>query len=337
MRVTDNIYGTDIIYNYGTFDFADPDFYPKFVEGNLLYFVSTEKFTDFIYSYQLENRSIIEQQLQLTCEEKQQLFKALQINSLEQNKYYHYKFLLDNCSTRLRDIVANNTKDSLTFRSILPSPPPSFRDMLHEYLDKGKQYWSGFGIDLVLGTEADRGANNSEAMFLPDYLMKGFDSGFINNKPIVSNKRTILPASSVIQQEDSFFTPLNTTVLLLLIIGTLSFIKLKPIQNILNIFDVAFFLILGAIGALILFMWVGTQHELCRNNYNLLWALPTHLPMAFFILTKKDWVKQYFKISAIIYLILVILWVFLPQGMNSAFFPLVALAGIRSFFRAFKK
>src|SRR5688500_1732759 len=95
LRVTDAT-GLDIIFNYGTFDFDDPQFYVKFVKGKLLYFVSTERFSDFRRSYQYENRSIIEQDLHLTCEERQRLFDALRINAREENKYYAYEFLFDN-------------------------------------------------------------------------------------------------------------------------------------------------------------------------------------------------------------------------------------------------
>ena len=44
-RVKDRVMGTDIIFNYGTFDFGDPGFYKKFVRGKLLYFVSVQDFT----------------------------------------------------------------------------------------------------------------------------------------------------------------------------------------------------------------------------------------------------------------------------------------------------
>src|SRR5688500_16751461 len=39
MRVQDYSMGTDIIYNYGTFEFG-PDFYTQFIQGKLLYFLS---------------------------------------------------------------------------------------------------------------------------------------------------------------------------------------------------------------------------------------------------------------------------------------------------------
>src|SRR5205085_1968054 len=112
----------DIIYNYGTFDFDDPDFYTKFVRGKLPYSVSAENFNTFMYEYQVENRQVIEQILDLTCEEKEQLFLALRENSREENRYYRYQYLFDNCSTRPRDIIAKNTSDTIKYKTIIAEP-----------------------------------------------------------------------------------------------------------------------------------------------------------------------------------------------------------------------
>lgn len=333
IRVQEPASNTDIIFNYGTFDFEDPGFYVKFVRGKLLYFVSIERFENFYYSYQYENRSIIEQTLNLSCEEKTRLFSALKTNLLEENKYYLYDFLFDNCSTRLRDIVARNTSDSLSFRRIIPDKPPTFRNLIHEYLRNGGQYWSKLGIDLLLGSRIDVPVSSAQAMFLPDYLMKGFDSAFQQNKPLVSSKRTILPADETTRTKTGWFRPFVATMILLIVFGSLQFIYRPRPQAILDVFDVAFFLILGLIGVLILFMWLGTDHRLCRDNFNLLWALPTHLVAAFFIHSSRKWVVFYFRLMSIWYFILFFGWALIPQEMNSAFVPLVVLAFIRSYVR----
>src|SRR4051794_25999886 len=50
-RIKDRLMGTDIIFNYGTFDFEDPGFYKKFIRGKLLYFVSVQDFNGFKEDY----------------------------------------------------------------------------------------------------------------------------------------------------------------------------------------------------------------------------------------------------------------------------------------------
>ncbi|HSB91941.1 MAG TPA: DUF4105 domain-containing protein, partial [Flavitalea sp.] len=187
-RVKDRMRDTDIIFNYGTFDFGDPDFYKKFVRGKLLYFVSIQDFQGFREDYRAERRGIIEQKLNLSCEDRQSLYEALRTNLKEENRYYKYEFLYDNCSTRLKDILKKTSNSGVQFHNIVPEPVPTFRDMIHTYLDAGEKYWSKLGIDMLLGNRIDKIPTNEQAMFLPDYLMKGFDSAFVNGKPIVTDK-----------------------------------------------------------------------------------------------------------------------------------------------------
>jgi len=332
-RVTDRVMGTDIIFNYGTFEFDDPDFYKKFVRGKLLYYVSAQDFFGFREDYRMEGRGIIEQQLTLDCSDKQALYQALRTNLREENKYYKYDFLYDNCSTRLKDILIKATGGRVTFKNILQQPLPSFRDMIHEYLDAGDQYWSKLGIDMLLGNRIDKIPTNEQAMFLPDYLLKGFDSAAVNGKSIVIKKQSILSRSVQAKDAGYLTQPLVITSVLLLVIGVLQFSKKPWAARILRGFDSVFFFVLGALGLLMLFMWFGTDHKGCSNNFNLLWAIPFHLPVAFMLYQNKEWVRKYFVLMAGWYFLLFFAWSLLPQGMNPAFVPIVILAFMRSIVR----
>jgi hypothetical protein len=327
LRVQDQQNGTDYVFNYGTFEFG-PDFYTQFITGKLLYFLSVENFDDFLYQYRVESRSVQEQVLQLSCAEKEKLFSALQTNAQEQNRYYKYDFLFDNCTTRAGDIVSKNT-NAPVFKNILAGEAPTFRDQIHSYLDAGNEYWSKLGIDILLGAKLDRKAGNREAMFLPDYLLKGFDSALVDGHPLVLSKQNILELPSP-AKDSSFFTPGLVFSFLLVIVLALSFIRQGWVAATLSIFDFLFFFVLGMAGLLLLFMWFGTDHTVCRNNYNLLWALPSHLVMAFFVHSRKGWVRKYFNIVFWITIGLAAAWFFLPQQMNNALIPILLLIIFRS-------
>lgn len=327
----------DIIYNYGTFDFEDPDFYKKFVKGKLHYFVSAEMFDRFVLEYKYEKRGIIEQQLNMNCEERQKLFNALRENAKEENKYYEYQYLFDNCSTRPRDIIASGFNGTVSFKNILSTPPPTYRNLIHEYLDKGKQHWSKFGIDLLLASRIDRKVTSLESMFLPDYLERGYDSAMVDGRRTVSEKKVLLRKIPSLNQSDSWFTPLLLTSVLLVIGVMLTFIRTGGAQKIADVFDIGYFLILGLMGCFMLFMWFGTDHELCRDNFNVLWALPTHAVMSFFVLKKQPFVKKYFGVTGILAALFLITLPILPQEMNTAFLPLILLSAIRSISRYMKK
>ncbi|RYG03456.1 MAG: DUF4105 domain-containing protein [Chitinophagaceae bacterium] len=109
IRIMDASNGMDIVYNYGTMEFDDFSFYVKFTRGQMLYYLSYTDMNSFLYEYQVTKRSVTEQELRLTCEDKIRLFGALKLNATDENKYYNYSFLYDNCSTRIRDIISNKS------------------------------------------------------------------------------------------------------------------------------------------------------------------------------------------------------------------------------------
>lgn len=329
IRVVDTTTHTDKIYNYGTFDFYDPDFYIKFIKGKLLYYVDVEPYQSFIRGYQYEQRSVVEQELLLTTKEKLQLQRALDSNARDENKYYNYDFLFDNCATRVRDIILNNIDGNVNMRPILPPEGMTFRDLIYYYLNNNHAYWSKLGIDILLGSGMDRRATDFESMFLPDYLYNGFDSATVKNRTIIKSRRDILPSGAAASNSPGF-TPLLCFVLLATLWLAIVLLTKQNHSRLLKGMDFSLFLLTGLLGLLLVLMWVGTNHQLCRNNFNLLWAIPFHSVAAFSILSKKPWAKRYWLLSAVFAGALLLCWPFLPQHLNTALLPIVALLGWRS-------
>jgi hypothetical protein len=328
IRVQDSSAGTDIVFNYGTFEFG-PDFYSKFIKGKLLYFLSAEPFPDFVSTYQYESRSIIEQQLALDCNEKQKLFSALQQNALPENRNYRYDFLYDNCTTRARDIIRDNCSSPVVFKDIRDGGQPTFRNLIHRYLNAGNQHWSKLGIDMLLGADLDKKATNEQTMFLPDNLLKGMDSTVKDGHSLVVSKQTILALPSPLSK-GNFFTPLVVFSNLLLLLLIFSFVNKRMVRRVIAIFDFLFFFLLGLAGLVMLFMWFGTNHVVCRNNYNLLWALPTHVAGAFFVRSNQRWTNYYWLGTIIFATFLLIAWIFIPQQLNLAVLPILLMILLRA-------
>jgi hypothetical protein len=329
IRVTDSAAGTDEVYNYGTFEFS-PDFYYQFVKGKLLYALSVEDFRNFVLQYQYESRSIWEQELLLDCDQKQKVNSALRTNALPENRFYRYDFLFDNCTTRARDMLVRNGGGPVQYKLLFPEKQPTFRNLIYIYLNRGHQDWSKLGIDLLLGAKLDRRATNEQAMFLPENLLKAMDTATVNTRPLVKEETTLL-AMPFVAAESYLITPFVLFSFLLAAIGFLSFTKKRWAGKVVRVFDFLLFFVLGCTGVLLLFMWFGTDHQLCANNYNLLWALPTHLVASFFLFSKKDWVRLYFKLNFFLAVILLLSWAFLPQQLNIALIPLILLIVLRSY------
>jgi Domain of unknown function (DUF4105) len=325
IRVIDSSSVTDVVYNYGNFNFDDEGFYIKFTRGKLLYYVSADNFEDFKYSYQITNRGITEQILNLTAAEKTTIQHFLNNNLKEENRFYKYDFFFDNCTTRLRDIIKKNHDSTFTIRPVMPVGT-TFRQAIYQYLDKGQKHWSKLGIDILLGQPCDGVMTAEQMQFLPDNLMTSLDSP--NNLLILSHQN--LYTISDDSNTKTFFTPLIIFSLLLIIIAAISLSKNKMARIFLQGFDGLLFFCTGLLGIILIFMWLGTDHSMTKNNFNLLWAWPTHFIIAFFTNNKKRWVKKYFGFTAIMLTIVLLTWFFLPQHLNLALIPIALLLLYRS-------
>lgn len=335
-RVVDSNAVSDIVYNYGTFNFDDPNFYMKFVRGKLMYYISREYFNDtdgymgFRSLYQSTNRGITEQVLELTDAEKKAVRLFLNNNLKEENKYYKYDFFFDNCTTRLRDILKKQHDSVFCKKAVMP-PGSRFRQAIHQYLDKNNKDWSKLSIDILLGLPCDAVMTAEQMQFLPDNLLKSLDS---SAHPMVASSQNLYPIEDSGNQK-SFFSPFVVFSLLFVFIFLLGLVKNKIIQNLLLGFDGLFFFLTGTLGIILLLMWTATDHQMCRNNFNLLWAWPTHAVIAFFVSSKKGRIKKYFRFTAIALTVVLLSWFFLPQQMNTGLIPIVLLLIYRSAVKAF--
>ena len=193
LRIVDSAANTDIIYNYGTFNFDDPDFYSKFVRGKLMYFLSQQSFSDFLYEYAYFKRGVTEQVLQLSPIEKKEIQLSLFENVREENRYYTYDFLYDNCATRLRDIIFKTNKENAFEPKAFAEKGTTFRDYLHNYLSRAEMQWTTLGIDMLLGIGADKTMTTAECMFLPDYLAQGVSLSVEGRAKLVERDQVHLP------------------------------------------------------------------------------------------------------------------------------------------------
>ncbi len=286
IRITDSTALTDIVFNYGTFNFDDKNFYLKFARGKLDYFLSLEYFTDFRDLYQYTGRGITEQVLNLNAEEKIALQKALLENAKEENRYYKYDFFFDNCTTRLRNLILKFKIPSPQLPATMPSDT-RFREAIHLYLNNGKQYWSKLGIDVLLGAKTDRVMTAEEQQFLPDNLMLALDAA--RNTKIVSEKAQLYPLPESLARA-SLISPMLFFTAFFVLISFLSFYPSRKFKRWLPRLDGLVFFLTGLLGVVLVLMWTATDHSMTKDNFNLLWAIPTHLVVSFFFYRQNRWV-----------------------------------------------
>ena len=279
IMVRDPAYGKNEIYNYGIFDFKTPGFTIKFLRGKLLYYLGLQRYKSFMQAYHYEKRSVFEQKLNLDLEDKRNLYKVLKENYKPDNRAYLYDFFFDNCSTRPRDLVLNQFENlNLTETE----EQKTFRDLIDEYTHA--KPWLDFGIDLIVGSIADREASVLEAMFLPEYLYHHFDKITIDDKPLVSDSKLIADHENQIEKrsERTWLTPIWVLGLLLifelrLFLGR----RTAKMEKFLKWYDKIWFILGGLGGLLIAFMWWGTDHDATKSNINILIINPLLMLLAF--------------------------------------------------------
>ena len=247
----------------------------------------------------------------------------LENNSEPENRYYLYHFFYDNCATRIRDLMLQ-TFPGITLPESQESP--TFRDLIHRCVREHP--WGQFGIDIALGLPTDQKTGMYEQMFLPDYVFDAFANVLYQGRPVVKETKTIFVPDRPAFQPPGPFTP---TVLCCLILALA--VLFLYVQNGSKAFDFTLFFVVGLVGVLITFLWFFTDHTNTVNNLNIIWALPTHLVMAFFLLPRRysAYTRYYYLVTAIIAMLLVVSWIFLPQKLNPSLIPLVLSVALRAF------
>ena len=136
IRVHDSLNQIDAAYNYGLFSFDQPNFYLNFARGSSFYILGVQSYPDFRYTYIYYNRSLHEQKLNLTPEQKQKVFDFLQWNALPENKSYRYDYFYDNCATRVRDVFNKTLKGEVRFDSTYIKTDYTIRNLTDLYLQQ---------------------------------------------------------------------------------------------------------------------------------------------------------------------------------------------------------
>jgi len=339
IRVMDPETNIDYFFNYGTFQF-DQYFLPKFIYGDLNYFLSVVRTLPALEYYRERQRPIFEQVLNFTPDQNREVYEFLRLNAREENRYYQYDFLFDNCSTRIRDALEVVLGDEVRF---VPEPDPglTFRQMIDLYVDHRPGI--NFGIDLLLGSRIDRVATPYEAMFLPDFLMDAFDHATIivdgKEQPLVASTITLLEIEGYKTDNSLPWAAVLTWLLFVAgVVITVKNIKCKEAAE--RWFDIPLFAVTGLIGLLITFLWFISLHKVTVSNLNLFWAWPVHLfilPVIYRGSFQMKAFRIYFGVFAFACLSLLFGWMFWAQSLHSAIIPVLLLLTIRSGWLALNK
>ncbi|MFN3969290.1 DUF4105 domain-containing protein [Flavobacterium sp.] len=285
LRIKDEANELDIVFNYGAFDFRTDNFYLKFVKGDLQYFMNVTSVEDFILEYQIDEREVIEQTIDLPLAQKQKLFDELSAALNSSDKYYTYKFIDRNCTT----MVAEKINDLLGQAQIqkVDDKTISYRTLLYPYFEN--YFWYKLGINIVFGAKTDADA---EKLFLPIELMNSLDKAKLDGKPLVTAKKTLIVGSEI-EPKFSFFNSIYVII---------AFLVLLIVINKRWLF-LSYLFVCGILGVVLCLIGLYSQHQELLWNYNALLFSPLFLVLPFL---KEAKLKKIGNLSLVILMVYMI-------------------------------
>lgn len=330
IRIKDPLNQLDVVYGYGEYDFDAPNFYLKFIQGQLNYLISKTDFSRFQRAYMYYNRSLKEQVLNLKEAEKQKLYNYLVNNYKPENRRYLYEFFYDNCATKIKDITNRTLNNVVTYNTPKDFEAASFRTLIQNNLNKNS--WGSLGIDLALGAIIDQKATPEEHMFLPKNIFSFFKTATIKNSntPLVKSSSILFTPQKTKQPNVFLTSPYFILSLISLCIFYITYRDYKQNDRT-KWLDVILFTFTGLIGMLILFLWFATEHSGTKQNYNILWGFALNILFIGQLFKNKMslWFTKYIKFLIILLCLLTLHWILGVQVFALGLLPILVALFIR--------
>lgn len=255
-------------YNFGFFDLAEPDFVARFIRGEMRYRLVALPFQQDMRVYRDEGRGVDIQWLDLEPARARMLAESLADNARPENARYGYDYFLDNCSTRVRDAIDDALGGALRRQMAERSQGHTYRSEALRLASPAPLMWLGF--DIGLGPSADRPLSRWAEAFVPMRLADALrEAKLADGRPLVSEEYQILPHRLAPEPVGSPMRWWRWALAgLAIAAGVLWLRGHKP--RVLAALAIPAWTVAGAIGALMLFTWLGTAHRFGWTNHNLL-------------------------------------------------------------------
>ena len=325
---------SDLVYNWGVFDFNTPNFAWKFAKGRLNYSLGISTYENFLHDYFLEKRWVVSQKLNLEPDEIERLFGLISENLKPENITYRYDFFYDDCSTRIRDLIEKSVGDNLLW------PPeeeiknmPTFRQLTGKYEEVFP--WTKVGIDLLMGSPGDKKASFRDRMFLPVEMKDGLSELQIRRQgktiPLLTNPVLVVDFVQPAVKKNLFTTPFFVFCIVLIMMVILTGFFREKKSN--SIIDITVFSVFSILAIMMIFFNFFTDHQQMKWNLNIIWLNPFIIMCLISLILNKEW-QVWFRVVFFMTAGFLVSLVVLPQSINNAFVPLIGILILRSSARA---
>ena len=282
---------TDDLFNYGVFTFEN-NFYYRFLKGDLDYWIEDWPAREALEDYAAHNRSIWQQELNLSPAQRVKLRDFLFWNARDENKYYRYNYYTDNCSTRVRDAIDNVLGGQI--KAQLEKLPTGTTFRWHtRRLTQVEPLWYT-ALNTVLGPATDRLISQSEESFLPLKLQDHLRHVTIKSPdgrdvPLIKAERTLFTSTRAPEptRAPTWWWPWYLLIGgiiggLIILLGRLA-PRSKWARRGFGVGATTYATILALCSGFGLYTWFFTSHWAAWRNENLLGYSPAALPLIFTI------------------------------------------------------
>jgi len=302
--VHDALAGTDWVYNYGMFDFNQEHFFSNFILGTMWYWMAAD--LDAAYTLQLyreDHRSVWVQELNLTPRQRADLRDFLVCNQMPKNRFYHYDYYLDNCTTRVRDALDRVLDGQLKAQTQDVPTHSTYRTHTRRAMSGDPLLYTA--LEFILGRPVDRPLSAWQEMFLPLQMRDHIRRVKVRDEqgnlvPLVKTDITLYQGSDGgVPDRPPTWWP---WYLLIGLAGGGVFAWLgtrtpaaRRWRVLFGILAVPWTFLLGAAGCFLLWGELFTNHVAIYHNENLLHFSPLALPLVILIpwaLRGKPWAAR---------------------------------------------
>jgi hypothetical protein len=320
---------TDVVYNWGVFDFNTKNFAWKFAKGRLDYMLIAEPPRGFLQEYFFEKRYVYSQKININPVETRKLVELINENLKPENVKYRYDFFYDDCSTRIRDLLEKSIGEKLKYPPPETEKIPTFRDMVARY--QNPYPWLRFGVDLIMGSTSDKKSRFRDRMFLPLDLKDGLSKLTVQRSdkriPLLQNHEVLVDFEAPVIKQNFLIAPPFIFTLVIIIVLILA--ALTKSRKIIRIIDITIYSVFSLLSVLMIFFNFFTDHEQMKWNLNIIWLNPFIIICLILLILNKQgmiWFRIVFFISAGF----LIIHSALPQDFNIAFSLMTIILLIRS-------
>jgi hypothetical protein len=279
--------GTDEAYNYGLFDLRQEKFLTRFLQGRMWYWMQGFPAESYVQLYRRANRSVWIQELEMSPEAKRELQIFLEWNELPENRFYHYDYYRDNCSTRVRDALDRALGGRIEDYAAGLATGKTYRFHTQRLTANDPIVYTG--LLLGLGEPVDREISAWEEMFLPlalrDHIrnvtVRGADGAQV---PAVRSERTIFESTdSPPPDAPPFWLPAYIALGATVAAGTVALARRgltsRAARSGFMTLSGGWTLLAGIFGLVLAGLWAFTDHAAAYQNENLLQLNPLQLTL----------------------------------------------------------